>query len=95
MKAFKWYQYVRTGVPDLLWGSSVGGWRAAKREAQMAASSEHEFEGRVSGELSGEIFGWRYVHIQENPNDVTSSPQKQKSTSPRPGSDLKGITCTI
>ena len=29
----------------------------AKREAQMAASSEHEFGGRVSGELSGEIFG--------------------------------------
>ena len=31
----------------------------------MAASSEHEFEGRVSGELSGEIFGLRHVHIQE------------------------------
>ena len=57
----------------------------------MAASSEHEFEGRVSGELSGEIFGRRHVHIQENPNDVTSSPKKQKSTWPRPGSDLKGI----
>ena len=26
-----------------------------------------------------------------NPNDVTSSPKKQKSTWPRPGSDLKGI----
>ena len=25
--------------------------------AQMAASSEHEFEGPVSGELTGEVFG--------------------------------------
>ena len=69
----------------------LAGWRAAKREAQMAACSEHEFEGRVSGELSGEIFGWRHVHSLENPNDVTSSPKKQKSTWPRLGSDLKGI----
>ena len=43
----------------------------------MAASSEHEFEGRVSGELSGEIFGCRHVHILENPNDVTSSPKNK------------------
>ena len=41
----------------------------------MAASSEHEFEGRVSGERSGKIFGRRHVHILENPNDVTSSPK--------------------
>ena len=46
----------------------------------MAASSEHEFEGRVSGGLSGEIFGRRHVHSLENPNDVTSSPKKQKFT---------------
>ena len=46
----------------------------------MAASSENEFEGRVSGELSGEIFGLHHVHILENPNDVPSSPQKQNST---------------
>ena len=31
----------------------LAGCRAAKREAQMAASSEHEFEGRVSGEIFG------------------------------------------
>ena len=31
--------------------------RLSAIEAQMAASSEHEFEGRVSGEISGEIFG--------------------------------------
>ena len=31
----------------------LAGWRAAKREAQMAASSEDEFEGRVSGEIFG------------------------------------------
>ena len=30
----------------------LAGRRAAKRDGQMAASSEHEFEGRVSGELS-------------------------------------------
>ena len=49
---------MRTGVPDLLGGRGVGWLKSGyKREAQMAASSEHEFEGRVSGELSGEIFG--------------------------------------
>ena len=31
----------------------LAGGRAAKREAQMAASSEHECEGRVSGEIFG------------------------------------------
>ena len=34
----------------------VAGSRAAKREAQLSASSVHEFEYRMSGELSGEIF---------------------------------------
>ena len=53
----------------------------------MAASSEPKFDGRVSGKLSGEIFGERHVHIQENPNDVTSSPKNKN----RLGSDLKGI----
>ena len=43
----------------------------------MAASSEHEFEGRVSGELSGEIIVRCHVHIRENPNDVTSSPKNK------------------
>ena len=38
---------------------------------------------------SGDVM---HVHIQENPNDVTSSPKKQKSTWPRPGSDLKGLS---
>ena len=31
----------------------VAGCRVAKHEAQMSASSEHEFESRVFGELSG------------------------------------------
>ena len=42
----------------IFWETAVlDGCRAAKREAQMSASSEHEFEGRVSGKLSGDIFG--------------------------------------
>ena len=41
----------------------------------MSVSSEHEFEGRVSRELSGEIFGWCHVRIQENLDDVTRSPK--------------------
>ena len=44
-------------MPDLLGGSSVGWLKSGLAEAQMAVSSEYEFEGRVSGELSGEIFG--------------------------------------
>ena len=31
---------------------------------------------------------------RKNPNDVTSSPKKQKSTWPRLGSDLKGLSMT-
>ena len=34
----------------------VAGWRVTKRDAQMSTSSEHEFEARMSEELSGEIF---------------------------------------
>ena len=55
----------------------------------MAASSEHEFEGRVSGELSGNI-RVTCVHILENPNDVTSSPKNRLGLD-RLGSELKGI----
>ena len=54
----------------------------------MAASSEHEFEGRVFGGLSGEIFGRRHVHSLENPNNVTSSPTPKTN---RLGIDLKGL----
>ena len=36
---------------ELLGDSSGGCRRAAKREAQMSASLEHEFEGRVSGDI--------------------------------------------
>ena len=43
----------------------------AKSEALLLVSSVHEFEGQMSGELSGEIFGW---HCQsrrlENSDDV-------------------------
>ena len=89
MKAFKWYQYTCARVCLICWEAVVlAGWRAAKREAQMAVSSEHEFEGWVAGELSGEIFGWRHVHSLENPNDVTSSPPPKKN---RLGLDLDQI----
>ena len=53
----------------------------------MAASSEHEFEGRVSGG----IFRCRHVCIQENLNDVTRSPNIQKSTWPRLGTQPKWL----
>ena len=69
----------------------LAGWRSAQREAQMAASSEHEFEVECP-----ESYPKRYscdvtCISLENPNDVTSSPKKQKSTWPRLGNDLKGL----
>ena len=51
----------------------VAGCRAAKREAQMSVRSEHEFEGRVSGELSGEIFERRHIRSQVKLDVVTRS----------------------
>ena len=36
----------------------------------MSTSSEHEFEGQVSVELSGDIFGIRHVRGLENLDDV-------------------------
>ena len=52
----------------------VASWKAAKREAQMSASSE-QFEGRVFGELSRAIFGWHHWCSLKNPDDVTRSPK--------------------
>ena len=41
----------------ICWEAVEDGCRVVKHEAQMSASSGHEFEGRVSGELSREVFG--------------------------------------
>ena len=46
----------------------VAGSGTAKHKIQMSASSEHEFEGWASVELSGEIFGSHHVRSLKNPD---------------------------
>ena len=62
----------------MCWEAAVAvGWIEAMHKTQMSGSSEHKFEGWVSGELSGEILGWRHVRSLEIPDDMPGAQNKE------------------